>query len=134
MGQNSKVMNERKGVTNSVTCTNRFAVLADIQEDWDENSGGNSSNGNQKVENKDNEIRLTGHTLPVSHKVSRENMVTQACQAVVTKDRVDEQENVQLCKMSESEECSKMDVTKTNSIVKAVIDGKKCLRQVKLAT
>ena len=61
--ESSKVMNERKGVTNSVICTNRFAILADIQENWGESSGGSSSNGNQKERNKDNEKHLVGAPL-----------------------------------------------------------------------
>ena len=43
---------------------------------------------------------------------------------------MEEHSNVQSVKIVEKEEYSKMDVTKTNSIVKVVMDGKKCLRHV----
>ena len=49
---------------------------------------------------------------------------------MVTKDRVDEQRNAHSCTSAESGKYSIMDVTNTSSIVKAVIDGKKCLRHV----
>ena len=128
--QSSKVVNERRGVTNNVTLTNRFAILADIQENWGENSGASSSHGNQKGKDKHHKKHSTEHTLPLSHKVNTENTVTEADQEVVTKDRVDEHNNVQSVTIVQSEEYSKMDVTKTNSIVKAVIEGKNCLRHV----
>ena len=130
MVQRSKVVNESKGVANGVYSTNRFAILADIQENWEEISGESSSNGNLKGKNKDKEKSLHGHTSPLGHKVNKDNTVIQACQEVVTKDRVDEHRNIQSLTIVGSEEHSKMDVSKTNSIVKAVIDGKKCLRHV----
>ena len=128
--QRSKVVNERKGVINSVTSTNRFAILADIEENWVQNLVSSTSKGNQKGKDKHNKKRLANHTFPLCHKGNTVNKVTQACQELVTKDRVDEHSNVQSVTIVENEEYSKMDVTKTNSIVKAVMDGKKCLRHV----
>ena len=123
-------MNERKGVINSVTSTNRFAILADIDENWVQNSVGSSSKGNQKGKDKHNKELLASHTFSLGHKVNTVSTVTQACQELVTKDRVDEHSNAQAFTIVENEEYSKMDITKTNSIVKAVMDGKKCLRHV----
>ena len=76
--QRSKVVNERKGVINSVTSTNRFAILADIEENWVENSVGSTSKADQKSKEKHNNKRLASHTFPLGHKVNTVSTVTQA--------------------------------------------------------
>ena len=91
--QKSKVVKEGDGANNSVTCFNKFAILADIEEN--ETLNEISPNNEQRGKNARKNKQTTACTIPLTQSENIVNTLTDGYQEVSTEKLVGEHTNVQ---------------------------------------